>query len=174
MPANEPELVGAIRVNRPNGAFMTAPKTCLSIGLHVAPCTIPDTNPSTGRTSPPPERDSSNLVRALLSTPRRNRPGTSPNRVGEFRPHPRRLKRARHVRYWGNPPSLSSVKLLPTLPGGDLDHERRVACVGKQVCSHPHTTAKGALSTTAIRVSEYGGPSVLKLEEVPTLQPGQN
>jgi hypothetical protein len=45
MPANEPELVGAIRVNRPNGAFMTAPKTRLSIGLHVAPCTIPDTNP---------------------------------------------------------------------------------------------------------------------------------
>jgi hypothetical protein len=26
----------------------------------------------------------------------------------------------------------------------------------------------------AIRVSEYGGPSVLKLEEVPTPQPGPN
>src|SRR5215472_9013467 len=32
--------------------------------------------------------------------------------------------------------------------------------------------AKGALSMKAIRVSEYGGPSVLKLEEVPTPQPG--
>src|SRR5215475_8765671 len=32
--------------------------------------------------------------------------------------------------------------------------------------------AKGALSMKAIRVSEYGGPSVLKLEEVPTPSPG--
>src|SRR5215467_1928051 len=43
-----------------------------------------------------------------------------------------------------------------------------------QVCSHHYTPAKGALSMKAIRVSEYGGPSVLKLEEVPTPQPGPN
>jgi hypothetical protein len=40
-----------------------------------------------------------------------------PNRVGEFRRHPRRVKRARHVRYRDDPPSLLSVKLLPRLPG---------------------------------------------------------
>src|SRR5215475_2490008 len=34
--------------------------------------------------------------------------------------------------------------------------------------------AKGALSMKAIRVSQYGGPSVLKLEEVPTPAPGPN
>src|SRR5262249_57535317 len=43
-----------------------------------------------------------------------------------------------------------------------------------QVYSLHHTPAKGALSMKAIRVSEYGGPSVLKLEEVPTPQPGPN
>ena len=34
-----------IRVNRPNGAFVTAPKGAL-FGLHSAPCTIPDSPPS--------------------------------------------------------------------------------------------------------------------------------
>src|SRR2546427_8746069 len=33
---------------------------------------------------------------------------------------------------------------------------------------------KGAKPMKAIRVSEYGGPAVLKLEEVPTPQPGPN
>jgi hypothetical protein len=31
-------------VNRPNGAFVTAPKKSPSTGVHPAPCTIPDTN----------------------------------------------------------------------------------------------------------------------------------
>ena len=33
---------------------------------------------------------------------------------------------------------------------------------------------KGVMHMKAIRVSEYGGPSVLKLEEVPTPQAGPN
>src|SRR5215510_2661432 len=51
----------------------------------------------------------------------------SPNRFSEFRRHPRR---ARHVRYWDDPPSLLPVKLLPSYRVRDPEVERSIAYVG--------------------------------------------
>jgi len=46
--ANEALLVGAIWVNRPHGAFVTAPKTGPPTGLLSAPCTTPDNKSQQG------------------------------------------------------------------------------------------------------------------------------
>jgi hypothetical protein len=49
----------------------------------------------------------------------------------------------------------------------------------RDILEHPDArsarrTTKGDYPMKAIRVSEYGGPSVLKIQEVPTPEPGPN
>src|SRR5262245_25688644 len=85
---------------------MTAPKTRLSITLHSAPCTIPYTNPLNKADFATIRERFIKIDSRVIEHIARNGPRTSPNRVGEFGPHPRRVKRARHVRYRDDPPTL--------------------------------------------------------------------